>query len=574
MSKCIYICSKKKLSPSVKNKLNEICKKIAPDNINPSPSRIMVNGNVAYAILNPANTLLINGNNLLMGKIIGDNTNWDVPLHDPPDGSFAAFRDGKDFLEIVTDPVASRTVWYYMNNEIFISSTSQRAIILFIGGFEFNEKVIPWMLTNGSLGPSFSWDKRINCVPPDSSVILNKNSWSINIKTNPIEFKEFKDTDKNHEKKLSDVLNSTFKSLLLNYSDWALTLSGGYDSRGILCLVFNSKSKTERIKSITWGLESSLTIADNDAYIAQKLASEFNLVHNYLHTDLSFEPVEQIINRFLLNSEGRTDQLSGYMDGFKIWKTLFEEGFHGIIRGDEGFGCNQYSSVKIARMNQGCALYSDYSNLKDFRKFGLPIQELPPHLEQKAHESLSAYRDRLFHEHDLPTNFSALSDLKLSYVEVINPFLSRKILQQVRQLPDHLRTGKALFKKIVLALSPNIDFANSRADSSPENILTQKQFVELLTIELSSKSAKSIFQKEFLDFVLNGLKTENRIKQINANSFFIKVIIKKIVPRFIKNILREKHILHSVDPNILAFRVFIISRMNMILTEDSNNDIV
>jgi hypothetical protein len=289
---------------------------------------------------------------------------------------------------------------------------------------------------------------------------------------------------------------------------------------------------------------------------------------------LSFEPAETIINRFLLNGEGRTDQLSGYMDGFKIWKTLFEEGFHGIIRGDEGFGCNQYSSFKIARMNQSCALYSDYSNLKNFKKFGLPTQELPQHLEQKSRESLGAFRDRLFHEHDLPTNFSALSDLKLSYVEVINPFLSKKILQQVRQLPDHLRTGKALFKKIVIDLSPNIDFAISRADSSPNSILTQNQLVNLLKNELSSNNAKSIFQEEFLDFVLKGLITENRINQVNVNSFFLKVIVKKMVPRFIKNILREKHILHSVDPNILAFRIFIISRMKKILTDDSHLDVV
>jgi len=36
MSKCFYICSKKKLSALVENRLNEICVKFAPYKINPS----------------------------------------------------------------------------------------------------------------------------------------------------------------------------------------------------------------------------------------------------------------------------------------------------------------------------------------------------------------------------------------------------------------------------------------------------------------------------------------------------------------------------------------------------------
>ena len=393
-----------------------------------------------------------------MGQIFGKNEKWYEPLQEFPDGSYALFRDGTEHCEIVSDPVASRTIWYYLDENLFIASTSQRAIVMFIGSFEFDERVIPWVLSTGSLGPVFSWDKRIKRVPADSSVILDKNKWSVSVKSNPIEFNLVKRSDEQHENQLRESLETTFKSLNLDYSNWVLPLSGGYDSRGILCFLHEIDKNIQRLRTITWGLKSSLEVKGSDAYVAKELANKLNVSHKYYHTDLSEEPVDNIINRFILLGEGRIDHLSGYMDGFKIWKTLFEDEIQGIIRGDEGFGWDQVSSTLTVRLSVGCSLCSDYSNLKDYTKYGFPSQELPQHLNQRKGETLNLWRDRLYHEYRLPTILSALSDLKFPYVEQINPLLSKVILQQVRQLPDHLRTDKALFRKIVNSISPKVDF--------------------------------------------------------------------------------------------------------------------
>ena len=572
MSKSVWICSRNPFPYNIDDKIYEICKKISPDNIECRESKVLVNGNVAFGIMNPTSSLLVKGNSLLMGIIFGSDNNWQIPLKAYPDGSYALFREDEKYCEIVSDPVASRTIWYFMNDEIFIASTSQRAIILFIGRFEFNKNVIPWMLANGTIGPLLSWDKRIKCLPPDSSVILDKKNWSVKAKTSSIEFNEYKEIDEDHEKKLRDTLISTFDSIKLNFSNWILPLSGGYDSRGILCLLNKSNHNVEGLKSVTWGLKSSTNEKDNDAYVAQRLAAEFNLHHKYFHTDLSEEPIEKVINRFLRNGEGRIDQLSGYIDGFKIWKILYEEGIHGIIRGDEGFGCKHYSSISAARINQACGLCSDFSNLKDYQKYGLPAQELPTHLKQKDGETLSAYRDRLFHQHAFSTHFAALSDLKLSYIEVIKPLLSRTILQQVRQLPDHLRTNKQLFKKIVVSISPNIPFATHGANAQRSEILKQKQIVELIEQELSSKEAKELFSAEFLNYILKNTTISDQ-KHINrANYFSYKESIKKFIPLFLKNAIRVKDFsINNIDFNVLAFRIYIIVRMNNILQGKIDN---
>lgn len=569
MAKTIYICSRETLPDSVGEKLFKICKQLEPDNIVANEPKIVVNKKNAFGIMNPTKSNLVKGNSLLMGHLFDQTMNWDVPQDVYPDGSYAIFRDGEKYFELVTDVVASRTIWYFHNENYFISSTSQRAIIMFLGSFEFDESVIPWMLSTGTLGPGYSWDKRIKCMPADSVLLLNKEEWTISCKSNPVEFKTDKRTDEQHEIMLIDAIQATFQSLKLDYSKWALPLSGGYDSRGILCFLDSKSEDFKNLKTLTWGLSSSQGVEGNDAYVAFELANAFKLSNNYYHTDQSEEKVDILINRFLLIGEGRTDNLKGYMDGFNVWKSIFEDGIEGIIRGDEGFGCNTYNSSAAVRLNEGCALCSDFSNLKDYQKYGFKTQEFPQNLKQRQGESLIAWTDRIFHSHDLPTEFSALSDLKLSFVEVINPLLSKKILIQVRQLPDHLRSGKSLFKKIVVSYSPDIDFAKKEATESGISIMKHEEFVRYLKNGLSLNSTKALFPADFLETILQKIDfapVNVSKKELSAR---VKSLIKKVLPKFIKERLKENVMLPTLDENILAFRILLISNMYKILSADS-----
>jgi hypothetical protein len=567
MAKCIYICSRHPLQVSIKSSLHAICEKLAPDNIIANEPKIVIGEYVAYGIMNPTTPILEKENSLLMGQIFDKPRNWSLPGSEFPDGSYALFRDGKELCEIVSDPVASRTIWYYADENILVTSTSQRAIIMYLESFEFDERVIPWMLSTGTLGPVFSWDKRIKRVPADSSVILDKINWIVSVRSNPIEFNVISRSRKEHKKDLVETLRDFFKSLDLDYDSWVLPLSGGYDSRGILCFL-SENTNIQRLRTITWGLESSLHIKGNDANVAKQLAENLNLSHRYYHTDLSTEPIEKIINRYVLLGEGRIDHVVAYMDGFKTWKTLFEDGIRGTIRGDECFGWLRTSSTLGVKLVTGCALCSDYSNLKEYTKYGIPTQEVPLFLNRRKGETFATWRDRLYQEYRIPTILSALSDLKLSYVEQISPFLSKKILSQVRQLPDSLRTEKKLFKNIIRSISPNIDFATSAAIASPGDILKGTELTGVLRNQLSSDDAKKIFPEEFLDFILKGLKTEPKEKVSKARSASLRSYARKYLPLFLIGAMRKVSP-PAVDKNVLAFRAFLISKMNETLKEDS-----
>jgi len=187
MSKIVYIYSKEKLEKSIEKKLKRVCDKINPDNIIATPTKVEIGENIAFAISNPTSSLSIEDYSVLLGKMIDKKTDWLNSPYDLLDGSFAIFREKQNRLELISDITGSRTIWYYFDDEIFIASTSQRAIIMLLGNFDLNKKVIPWILSTGGLGYLQSWDSRIKAIPADSIMSLDKDSWSISIESNPVE---------------------------------------------------------------------------------------------------------------------------------------------------------------------------------------------------------------------------------------------------------------------------------------------------------------------------------------------------------------------------------------------------
>jgi hypothetical protein len=233
-----------------------------------------------------------------------------------------------------------------------------------------------------------------------------------------------------------------------------------------------------------------------------------------------------------------------------------------------GFGLEQVSSDSSVRHRAGCPMCSDFSNLVDvIEKFDLPQQEFPADLKQKD-ESLTAWRDRLYLTCRIPTRLAALSDLKFSYVEQINPLLSRSILNRVKEMPDRLRTDKILFIKIVNAITPKIPFANKRADALSKDILRKGPVVELLYETLQCDYSHKLFSSGFLSHIIKGITVDDSSRNKTSTSY--KKSIKKLIPSFIKNLLKDSGVYTlSVNANILAFRVYIIVRMHQILREDS-----
>jgi len=455
---------------------------------------------------------------------------------------------------------------------MFIASTSQRAIVYFLREFQPDKTAFLWMLSSGTLGPDASWDSRIKRLGPNARLILDRSTWRLRVERENIDFDPLDLPIEEHQARLENALKDTFDRFQPDSRKWVFLLSGGYDSRGVLLMLENRRA----FKYITWGLKSSLGDKENDAYLATSLAEHFDLDHEYFVTDMSSdEPAETVLRRFLVAAEGRVDHISGYTDGMKIWKWMFEAGYAGVIRSDQVFGWMpmRTASTFDLRESIGAAMFSDYHNLRSPAEAGLGnlgTQPRPSCFQIREEESVAVWRDRLDQEYRMPNTQAALNELKCAYVEVANPLLSRRVIKLVRQMPDHLRSGKSLWKKVVSSLSPEIDFAKYRAIPRPGDILKQeRQIVDLLANELGTTHTRQLLSDEFVDNVLRNLTTADAPPRKPSYLKTARKLIQYSTPRSLETVLRNTLLRKDLDYNRLAFRAYIICQMHKILSADA-----
>ena len=139
--------------PKMPNRLgsyaDELNRSLAADNIDPRPPALVHRAGLTAALLNPGSAALMQGASIAVGTLLEPVGDWHVPRAPLPDGSFALLRADDAHVELVSDSVGSRTLWYALTDRELIASTSQRAIVALLGSFQPNREVLSWMLSAG-----------------------------------------------------------------------------------------------------------------------------------------------------------------------------------------------------------------------------------------------------------------------------------------------------------------------------------------------------------------------------------------------------------------------------------------
>lgn len=563
MSSLIVACARPGTeSPFSGDDLRRCAARLSPDNLTPHAPLVFEDPGQLVAVVNPLPDLPRTRGAVCAGALVGAAVGWDATGSRRPDGSYAACRWDEDRLELVTDNLASRALWYVQRGDLFLASTSQRALVYLLGDLRLNDAAVSWLASSGTLGPDNAWDTRLLRVPPATVLSLDRRAWTLRATTESLEHDPEPLPDEVHLQRWREAILETCAQLDVDLETWLLPLSGGLDSRTLLAALVEGG---RRPRCVTWGLRSSLDDASSDSIVARRLAEHYGVEHSFFPTDPGEEPPGAIIDRFLVAGEGRTDQIAGYLDGLAVWRKLFEEGRTGVIRGDEpGWGYDAcYSEADVRRGNRIEAL-SDFPSGHLVQRLGLAPQSLPEWVAQRPGESLILYDARLVDSYQFPIDLGPLNDIKCAYVEVANPFIADRVMLVTRALPERLRKERRGFTALASALGPPIPEAERSAFAGLGAILSTRGFVDEMLAELTSTRAERICERRALDLVAAGLRrpkpapTRRRLRHV----------LRAVVPGRVRMAVR-------VDPPAvlstarLAFRLSIASRMAAMLSADA-----
>ena len=518
---------------------------------------------LALAVLNPVSSARVREGGACVGTLIDSREDWWKVGHDSPDGSYAICRSDSDRVEVITDDLGSRPLWYVQTADVFAASTSQRAIVRLLGDFTLNARAVSWMLSAGCLGPEDSWDSRLQRVPRGTRLTLDRHAWALTATrgTPPDDLAATPVSEAEQVTLMGKAVAHTCEALDLDPTDWRLPLSGGKDSR---CLLIYLQRAGFAPRCITWGMEPSRLGDGSDAQVAALVARAMGVQHEYFAVDRTAEPQVEALGRYVAASEGLIDHVSAYMDGLDMWRALFESGVVGVVRGEVAMGWYVVKAPEHGRRAIVPAL-EDYSSRSVIRRLELPVQGWPQSFRQLPGETPQQHADRLYFEIRLPRVLATLNLVKCAYVEVAEPLLSRAVVHLARRI---LLTRRALpvVRDLTVQEGPDVPFATESALASTERCVREAAVAAEVRRELSSATAARVFSANAIELLLGGMADHSSDRVLAWRRALRGAA--RLAPARAQR-LGTQVVPVSVLPFQLAFRAYIVSRTFDMLATDA-----
>lgn len=474
-------------------------------------------------------------------------------------------------VELLTDACAARTLWYALTADAFLASTSQRALVALLGSFELEPEAVSWMLSAGTLGPEVAWDARLARVPPDARLTLDRAAWRLDLRATGLQYEPRGGGRRAHLAVVRAALAAACAVLELDLWRWPLALSGGVDSRALLAVLVK---QGRRPCCITWTTRAALRSPLSDAALARIVAAHAGVEHEIVVVEPAAGEADDVLDRFVAASAGRTDEIAGYVDGLRLWSDLFRAGVRGVLRGDEAYGTYAMhpSTYENSRIGIGGAMVTDYPDGHLIHSLGLAAQRWPERLRPRAGEDRLRYRVRLIAQSWNANQGASLSSIKARYVELAEPHLARGVLDVARTLRADLLTGKRAITAISREVAPLVPTARTPSTPSVAAFLSRPDMLELLVRELLDPSVERVLPGDGPRRVLAALVAPGETG-VDLGARVKRVVKAATVPLPKPLVARLKPPWKGPDPlsaRRLAFRVALASRAVRLLEADAS----
>jgi len=555
-------------------KLNDICELLTPDDIKDTSSNFVGEWdgvfNSYYAIQNNKDLQLKNNGVLIIGYI--DEINKVYEDTTDISGSYALIKNERNGISFFCDQFGSRTLWYYIDSENFIISTSQRAIVALKNSFHINKESIAWYLSAGCQGPFISWDKEIVQVLPNFKYYFDTETWLISsIKkegcslpdSNTIKKEEFTSL---FEEKLKNVLKNVINEN--RNVNKILPISGGLDSRLLLGVCSNLKL-IDKLDLINWGVENPLF---DDKSAAIKISKFYNkkLLNVYLPNKM--EMFDLVMNKFVAQSEGRIDHFNAFTDNFKLWNDLNNNNYGIVIRGDIPYPTGLHLNDKQARQKIGLETLSDYKNFNHCELNIYKRLQTNCDLSRNIDESLIRWRDRLYATWRVPIVLSGFTQLISAYSENRTPMMDWELFKKYMGLPDKNKGNKLHIRE----LWEKYDNSNVSDSAVPSlihmnNYFNTKEGIEYLRKNLENLAHTDLFGSNFIKEVSIQLANHNIIGNAKVSLIArLKFFLSKKLPPFFKYYLKSKQPM-QLSYVTVAYRLILIDKIINLYMSDSKS---
>ena len=540
---------------------------LAPDNISPREPLVFSDEQDLVAVFQPSPSWPPHEGNVAVGTLLKPAGEWWTVGGDIPEGSFALYRRDAKYVELVTDMLACRSVWYALTPEMFVASSSQRAVIACLRSFDPDPNALAWMLSQGSIGLGNSWDRRIRPLRWSSRLRLDRVAWSLTVESEPIQHAPEDRTYEEAKAALASVIDSAVARLDGDMQHTLLLLTGGTDSRFILYGMMD-----RGVKTLTWGLSDDLKRRHSDAWLAVQLAKRYHLNHEFRSIDEPVtESVDTILSRYVALSEACADNFTGYLDGMRIYKQFYEEGVESMVRGEAAVGYYALDDEFEIRRRFELFTLADYSNLSGSWMKQFASQAIPDELRRRPDESLTTWCDRLLMTEKLPKQMAALNEIKTWYCEIHNPLMARSVVAEGLRQTDAQRGNRKLHHDIVHDRCPDLEFARDVTPSRRKRgVLRTRPYVDVMRATLDTGDARELLSPDLVDFLLTNL-SEQETEGLTRKR--LRAQITRYLPEELKKLLRRAAAPSDnrpkMDFNVLAFRAFLAVRMHRLLRADA-----
>lgn len=573
MAQYIFVKYRKEVKSNlIHKKLKSICELLTPAELKGN-SQNTINtwsdsANSFYAIQNSEGVTQQNQHGLLIGMLSEPASG---PYCSNADGSYAIIQNSATNISFFSDQFGSRTLWYFLDDEKLIVSTSQRAIVAFKSVFHLNETAIAWYLSSGCQGPFISWDVDIKQVKPDMEYDLKVTDWTLDHKikldrdlplsgsSNEESFLQI------YQEKVASTLNQIIEEH--PKQQVLLPLSGGLDSRLLFSLSKDACLEDE-LTLVNWGVKNNNYIFD-DKVASNQVAKfyEKEMLNVYLPNEIS-DP-DETLQIFVENNEGRIDHFNAFADSFKMWSEFFTNGYRVIIRGDIPYTEGVDINVVQARAHIGLDLFTDYANTHEFKLNRYVNLQREYDISRLDGESLVRWRDRLYINWRIPMVVSSFSDQISAYTENRSPMMNWSLFKLYMGLPDREKGNKPHIEKLWNKLDKSGVSSHAVGSLRSMNSYFESELnKDYLLSKLEFLKSKSSLCSDMIDSIYTALLNEGAAKESNPTILKVKSWLSHNLPNKVKAHLKSKQS-KKLSAVTLAYRIILCEKIIKMYTTDA-----